>query len=92
MVWWSLCGETADGNCRLRRIDGFAVYRWPDGSLDLPVGEKCSWWRLDGYDTCESEAEEADPGLQAPLDEETDVDSEEEGHRSDIELSLSDSD
>ena len=34
--------------------------------------------------------EEADP--QAPLDEEMDVDSEEEGHRSDIELSLSDSD
>ena len=46
---------------------------------------------MDGYDTCESEVlvEEADP--QAPLDEEMDVDSEEEGHRSDIELSLSDS-
>ena len=85
-----MCGEAADGNCRLRRIDGFAVYRWPDGSLDLPIGEKCSWWRLDGYDTCESEAEEADP--QAPLDEEMGVDSEDEGHRSDIELSLSDSD
>ena len=20
--------------------------------LDLPTGEKCSWWRLDGYATC----------------------------------------
>ena len=47
-------------------------------------------WRLDGYDTCESKVEEADP--QAPLDEEMDVDLEEEGPRSDIELSLSDSD
>ena len=61
---------------------------WVD--LDLPVGEKCSWWRLDSYDTCESEAEEADP--QAPLDEEMDVDSEEEGQRSDMELSLSNPD
>ena len=23
---------------------------WVD--LDLPTGEKCSWWRLDGYATC----------------------------------------
>ena len=23
---------------------------WVD--LELPVGEKCSWWRLSGYDTC----------------------------------------
>ena len=23
---------------------------WLD--LELPVGAKCSWWRLDGYDTC----------------------------------------
>ena len=55
------------------------VSGWVD--LDLPVGEKCSWWWLDGYDPCESEVEEADP--QAPLNEEMDVDSEEEGHRSD---------
>ena len=39
---------------------------WLD--LELPVGEKCSWWRLDGYDTWEeaesdsdSEAEPAEP-------------------------------
>ena len=58
----------------------------------IPVGEKCSncWWRLDGYDTCQSEAEEVDP--QAPLDEEMGVDLKEEGHRSDMELSLSNSD
>ena len=54
--------------------------------------EKCSWWRLDGYDTCGSEAEESDEDPQVPLDEEMDIDSEEEGHRSDIELSISDSD
>ena len=24
---------------------------WLD--LELPVGAKCSWWRLDGYDTCD---------------------------------------
>ena len=34
---------------------------------------------MDGYDTCESEVEEADP--QAHLDEEMDVDSEEESKR-----------
>ena len=27
--------KTADANCRLRRTDGFAVYRWPDGSSSL---------------------------------------------------------
>jgi hypothetical protein len=37
---------------------------WLD--LELPIGEKCSWWRLDGYDTWEeaesdSEAEPAEP-------------------------------
>ena len=21
--------------------------------LELPVGAKCSWWRLEGYDTCD---------------------------------------
>ena len=21
-------------------------------NLELPVGEKCSWWRMDGYETC----------------------------------------
>ena len=63
--------------------------------FDLPAGEKCSWWRLDGYDTCGSEAgesEESDADPQAPLDEEMGVDSEEEGQRSDMELSLSNSD
>ena len=52
---------------------------WAD--FDLPAGEKCSWWRLDGYDTCGPEAEESDADPQAPLDEEMGVDSEEEGHR-----------
>ena len=27
--------KAADANCRLRRTDGFAVYRWPDGSSSL---------------------------------------------------------
>jgi hypothetical protein len=43
------------------------VSGWVD--LDLPVGEKCSWWRLDGYDTCGSEVEESDADPQAPLGE-----------------------
>ena len=60
--------------------------------FDLPAGEKCSWWRLDGYDTCGSEAGESDADPQAPLDEEMGVDLKEEGHRSDMELSLSNSD
>ena len=63
---------------------------WVD--FDLPAGEKCSWWRLDGYDTCGSEAGESDADPQAPLDEEMGVDLKEEGHRSDMELSLSNSD
>jgi hypothetical protein len=55
------------------------VSGWVD--FDLAAGEKCSWWRLDGYDTCGSEAEDSDADPQAPLDEEMGVDSEEEGHR-----------
>ena len=54
------------------------VSGWVD--FDLPAGEKCSWWRLDGYDTCGPEAEESDADPQAPLDEEMGVDSDEEGH------------
>ena len=29
---------TADANCRLRRTDGFAVYRWTDGSSGDEAG------------------------------------------------------
>jgi len=32
---------------------------WLD--LELPVGEKCSWWRLDGYHTWDEGPEAADP-------------------------------
>ena len=62
---------------------------WID--FDLPVGEKCSWWRLDGYETY-SEDEDEDGNPEAPSGDEMVEDSEEEAIRSDIELSLSDSD
>ena len=32
---------------------------WLD--LELPVGEKCNWWRLDGYGTCDEVPEAANP-------------------------------
>ena len=60
--------------------------------FDLPAGEKCSWWRLDGYDTGGSKAGESDADPQAPLDEEMGVDLKEEGHRSNMGLSFPNSD
>jgi hypothetical protein len=53
---------------------------WID--FDLPVGEKCSWWRLDGYETY-SEDEDEDGNPEAPSADEMVEDSEEEAIRSD---------
>ena len=41
---------------------------WLD--LELPVGEKCSWWRLDGYDTWDEGPEAADPEAANEADSE----------------------
>lgn len=37
---------------------------WVD--LELPRNEKCSWWRLDGYDTCGDDQGEAATAEQEP--------------------------
>ena len=47
-------------------------------NLELPVGEKCSWWRMDGYETCNEGFGSDGDGASA-----------EDGM---VELSLSDSD
>ena len=52
---------------------------WVD--LELPVGEKCSWWRLDGYSTYDEDGDSTDQGAQQLADD----------AREDIELSLSNS-
>ena len=51
-------------------------------NFDLPVGEKCSWWRLDGY---EMYSEDEDENPEAPAGDEMVEDSEEEAIRSDTE-------
>ena len=38
-------------------------------NFDLPVGEKCSWWRLDGYEMY-SEDEDEDENPEAPAGDE----------------------
>ena len=47
-------------------------------NLELPLGEKCSWWRMDGYETCNEGSGSDGDGASA------------EGGM--VELSLSDSD
>ena len=46
------------------------------------MGEKCSWWRLDGY---EMYSEDEDENPEAPAGDEMVEDSEEEAIRSDTE-------
>ena len=49
--------------------------------LELPVGENCSWWRLDGYSTYDEDGDSTDQEAQQLADD----------AREDIELSLSNS-
>ena len=48
---------------------------------DHPVGEGCSWWRLDGYSTYDEDGDSIDQEAQQLADD----------AREDIELSLSNS-
>ena len=52
---------------------------WVD--LELPVGEKCSWWRLDGYTTYDEDGDSTDQEAEQLAND----------AREDIELSLSNS-
>ena len=52
---------------------------WVD--LELPVGEKCSWWRLDGYSTYDEDGDSTDQEAEQLAND----------AREDIELSLSNS-
>ena len=43
------------------------VNDWVD--LELPVGEKCSWWRLDGYTTYDEDGDSTDQESQQLADD-----------------------